>query len=173
MKNMQKILFFEGVDKTGKTSISKKLSEIIGIPYFKNNTEKKFFSDIEVAKYRWLDQLYLQQFLEQTKYSAIIDRGFISDIVYTMVFRKHILNDVLDNLKMVDELFAKIGAKIIYCYKDNHALKDDIVDTSFYNDIANAYGETLNMSKCNVLILNTTNEDLESQICEVIKWLML
>ncbi len=165
------IIFFEGVDKTGKTSIAKELSRVINIPYFKNNTEKKFFSDVEVSKYRWLDQLYLYEFLKQTHYSAIIDRGYASDIVYTNVFRRDNL-DIINILYDIDYKFSSIGARIIYCYKDEILEKDDIINiVDNKRELESEYAYFLLKTKCKYLELNTTDEALEKQITIILGWL--
>jgi len=167
---MQKILFFEGVDKTGKSSIAKRLSEIISTPYFKNTTEKLFFTDKTITKYRWLDQLYLYEFLKQTGYSVIIDRGFISDLVYTRIFRKK-NKETIEKLIIVDKLFASIGAKIIYCYKTKNTLVDDVIDIDKYSSLSNEYDRFLKLSFCEILKLDTTDEKINEQIKRIVKWI--
>ena len=163
---MQKILFFEGVDKTGKSNIAKCLSEIISAPYFKNTTEKLFFTDKTITKYRWLDQLYLYEFLKQTGYSVIIDRGFISDLVYTRIFRKK-NKETIEKLIIVDKLFASIGAKIIYCYKTKNTFVDDVIDIDKYSSLSNEYDRFLKLSFCEILKLDTTDMNIDSQINKI------
>jgi len=167
---MQKILFFEGVDKTGKSNIAKRLSEIISTPYFKNTTEKLFFTDKTITKYRWLDQLYLYEFLKQTGYSVIIDRGFISDLVYTRIFRKK-NKETIEKLIIVDKLFASIGAKIIYCYKTKNTFVDDVIDIDKYSSLSNEYDRFLKLSFCEILKLDTTDEKINEQIKRIVKWI--
>ena len=167
---MQKILFFEGVDKTGKSNIAKCLSEIISAPYFKNTTEKLFFTDKTITKYRWLDQLYLYEFLKQTGYSVIIDRGFISDLVYTRIFRKK-NKETIEKLIIVDKLFASIGAKIIYCYKTKNTFVDDVIDIDKYSSLSNEYDRFLKLSSCEILRLDTTDENIDEQIKRIVKWI--
>jgi len=167
---MQKILFFEGVDKTGKSSIAKRLSEIISTPYFKNTTEKLFFTDKTITKYRWLDQLYLYEFLKQTGYSAIIDRGFVSDLVYTKIFRKK-NKETIEKLIIIDKLFASIGAKIIYCYKTKNTFVDDVIDIDKYSSLSNEYDRFLKLSFCEILRLDTTDEKINEQIKRIVKWI--
>ena len=167
---MQKILFFEGVDKTGKSNIAKRLSEIISVPYFKNTTENLFFTDKTITKYRWLDQLYLYEFLKQTRYSAIIDRGFVSDLVYTKIFRKK-NKEIIEKLIIVDKLFASIGAKIIYCYKTKNTLVDDVIDIDKYSSLSDEYDRFLKLSSCEILRLDTTDENIDEQIKRIVKWI--
>jgi len=167
---MQKILFFEGVDKTGKSSIAKRLSKIISTLYFKNTTEKLFFTDKTITKYRWLDQLYLYEFLKQTGYSVIIDRGFISDLVYTRIFRKK-NKETIEKLIIVDKLFASIGAKIIYCYKTKNTFVDDVIDIDKYSSLSNEYDRFLKLSFCEILKLDTTDEKINEQIKRIVKWI--
>jgi hypothetical protein len=170
---MQTIIFLEGCDNTGKSSVGEELEKAIGIKYFKNTTEKTFFYDKEIAKYRWLDQLYLYQFLKKNRYSQIIDRGFASDFSYTRSFRKENEEYVTEKIIKIDKLFASIGTKIIYFFKDNNLLKDDIINVNEYGEIVKQYEIFLSLTKCEVFRLNTTDENLTKQIGEIKAWLKL
>jgi len=168
---MQMILIFEGADYTGKTSISKKLSTTLKIPYFKNTTELQFFNNEDISKYRWLDQLYIYEFLKQTKYSVIFDRAYPSDIVYSSLYRKYD-DDFFARLYNIDELFSQINAQIILCYKDNFSnYFDVIIEFENIERIQKAYFEFANQTKCKLLKLNTTNENIDDQIAAIIRWL--
>jgi thymidylate kinase len=165
----QKIIILEGCDGTGKTEIGKELSRILNIPYFKNNKEHIHFFDENITKYRFLDQLYIYEFLKQTKYSVIIDRAFPSDIVYTNVFRPN--KELINTLYDIDEKFSNLNTIIIYCYKQNHFIDDEIIDSSKYLSITNEYEKYLLYTKCRVINLNTTDENLNREINEILeKW---
>ena len=105
---MQKIILVEGLDRSGKSTIAKKLSNILNIPYFKFEKhryweEKKY----ELATY--FDQPYLCELLKQTNYSLIIDRGYPSEFAYAPLFDREL---DLNFLRKVDDSFAESGTVI-------------------------------------------------------------
>ena len=167
------VIFIEGKDGVGKTQIGKELSRELLIPYFKNTMEKAFFDDPEITKYRWLDQLYICDFIRQVKCSAIVDRGYLSDVVYTRLFRKDNIG-IVPKLMAIDKKFADIGAKVIYCFKDASSHKDDLINLDKYGvEIDIEYEQIMLATQCEVFRLNTTDENLSKQIGEIKAWLKL
>lgn len=162
----QKIIILEGCDGTGKTEIGKELSKWINIPYFKNNKEHLHFFDEDLTRYRFLDQLYIYEFLKQTGYSVIVDRAFPSDIVYTNVFRPN--EELINTLYDIDEKFSNLDTTILYCYKQNNSTNDEIINSDKYKDITFEYERYLQNTKCRVMKLDTTDEDLHREMNEIL-----
>jgi len=166
------IIILEGIDKTGKSTIGKALSDKIKIPYFKNPSEKEHFKD-EVAWWRWLDQLYIYEFLKQTKYSVIIDRGHPSDYVYSKVFRAA-SQAYVKRILFIDSLFAELNARIIYCYNDDTKNKDELFDLKRYHGwLKREYEYFLGHSKCKVMYLDTGGNNIEEQLEAILWWLRI
>src|SRR3990167_9124961 len=152
----QKIIIFDGCDRTGKTTISKALSEKLNIPLFKRIDINKNYDYL-------IDIIYCGEFytqlLEQTKYSIIFDRLYPSELVYS-----HVLNRLSSFEKIIDidSRFAKMGAKIIITYKDKDKfIKDKIIPKELFLEINNKFIKFSKMSACNILLLNTSDENLE------------
>jgi len=161
MNTNQKIIIFSGHDYSGKTTIAKKLSQEIGIPYFKDKTTLKKFKEKDRLVVYLNDQNYIIQFLEQTKYSVIIDRAYESEWVYSQVFHRKQNYELLDDL---DYRFSRLGTKIIICEKDLKRYKDEVIGIKKIAMIKKKYHDFCQWSRCETLIINTTDEDLISQI---------
>jgi hypothetical protein len=159
------VLIFVGVDNSGKTIISKELSKKLNIPVFQNPKSKEYFilnytSRINILKSEG-DLLY--NFLKQTKYNIILDRGYPCEWVYSKIFKRKTDYLYLINL---DLLFSTLNTFIIYCYKEEYInFKDDIIDYKYLDNLNNEYKIFLNtITKCKKIFLNTTDQNLEKQI---------
>lgn len=163
MKNKQTIIIFEGHDKSGKSTIAKELSKRIEVPIFK----------VVRDNYKWDPDINLKyltegvtQFIEQSGTSIILDRWHPSDFMYNCLFnRENPTKKIFD----IDERLAKLGALIVVCYKSEHAYEvdeedKDFVNPTMYTDMTNLYRVFSRHTKCRVLFINTTNQDLEEQI---------
>lgn len=162
----QKIIIFEGVDMCGKSTIAKALSKQIDVPIFKMNVSKHFWDFLIHQRYAGEA---ITQLLEQTKASVILDRSFLSDYMYAMLF-----NRAYDLKKHVetDQRFAKMGAVIVYCYKDEEFFQHDEEDKDFvsvkdYKEMQNYYNVILERSACKVIKLNTSDENLHNQLATI------
>jgi hypothetical protein len=165
----QKIIIFEGVDMCGKTHIAQALSTVMRIPYFKGRKEHSRFFEQSREKSYIEAFFFLIDFLEQTKYSAIIDRFHASEYVYSRVYGRPV--DV-DKLNKIDELLTKIGGVIIYCYKDDmFGFYDEIVEKEKIEFLKNKYWDWTENTNMPVLRLNTESEDLNAQLETIINWL--
>lgn len=165
---MQRLIIFEGPDSTGKSEIAKRLSYLLGIPYFKNENEKAMFKQSSF-KESLQGSLFLAQFLKQTGHSAIIDRAHGSEFVYSLVFKRETSPMLIGE---IDDVYASMRAKIIYCYKDKlEGYKDDLVDVKFVDMIKEGYNRFLKITACDVLRLNTDSNDLDQQIGVIMSWL--
>ena len=173
MANKQEIIIFTGPDGSGKTTIAKKLSPIIKVPYFKNTVEKEYFkhqADINLfVNALNYEGRFLASFLLQTAYSIILDRSYPCEYAYSRVFNRE-NNDAA--IFMLDDIFNDLGASIIYCFKDEYSNYDDkLVDLSKIEDIKKYYEEFLSKTVCKYLKLNTADEDLPAQINEIMGFL--
>jgi hypothetical protein len=174
----QQILFFCGPDRCGKTQIAKELSKRIGMPYFKASSEHKTFLTKDATKNLFLDQLYhadprVLDLLKQTGYSVIFDRGFPCEWVYSNVFRRE--TDVPFLIRM-DEEWASIGAKIIFCHRSSYAgIVDDLdpsINEAKLKKIDLLYQMYLtHTTKCDYLVLNVDDENLDREVAEIIEFL--
>ena len=163
----QTIIIFEGIDMCGKSTIAKALSLKLEIPIFKMNLPKHFWDFL--IHQRYATEAITQMF-EQTGQSAILDRSFLSDYMYSCLFNRpydkatHVLTD---------ERFAKMNALVVYCYKDEESFQEDTEDADFitmndYKKMMIHYDLVLDETNCRHIRLNTSDENLEEQLKTII-----
>ena len=164
-KNKQTIIIMEGHDMAGKTTIAAELSKRLSIPIVKIKRHEKWFDPM-------IDLIYAgethTQIAEQTGYSFIYDRLYPSEYAYSRTYGRATSHD---KIMSMDERYAKMGALIVVCYKDPKAYqKDDkdIIDVSKYDALTVWYKEFKKITKCKYLMLDTTDENLESQLSQII-----
>ena len=173
----QDIIIVEGPDKCGKTELSRELSRTLRVPVFKRKLvgfeEKDFFSSkanfMDATRY---DQTYIVDFLKQTGYSAIFDRAYPSEYVYSRIFNRQRDDGFL---KFIDKKFSKLNTKIIICIKKNYSniglYHDELVPQFLLDKIHEQYMHFTIFTSCEVKIVDMTSEDLDSQVCEVMEFL--
>lgn len=174
---MQRIIIFEGPDRTGKTNIAQALSQEVQIPYFKNESESKNFLNPKqyyVNVLRYADPYFLS-YLKQTKSSIIIDRHYPSEWVYSKVFKR---TTDMKALERTDAAMAELGAKIIICWRESYLNREDdlfpdVIDADKLKQIHEAYIEFRNWTKCDSMWLNVDDEDLGREVDDALTLLDL
>lgn len=172
----QRILQIVGPDMTGKTEIAKELSRVLSIPYFKASTEHATFlnqQDLFINQLIYADPR-TADILSQTKASIIFDRGYPCEYAYSSVLKR---KTDLDALKKVDELYSKLGTKIIVCYRSSYdGVTDDLdksINSSILTQLELEYRRWAQQSLCDVLFLNVDDKNLKREINEILDWLGL
>jgi thymidylate kinase len=164
----QRTIIFDGPDNCGKTNIGLELSKRTCIPYFKNSDEHKYFlSDPTyfVNAIRHVDT-YFTSYLEQSASSVILDRAYPSEWVYSQALGRETDMEVLTSL---DQRHAAMGTKIVIPIRSSYrGVSDDyeIVNQNIQK-IHDLYLEFAKWSRCEVLILNVDDEDIEREIREI------
>ena len=173
MKN-HVLLACEGVDMTGKTQIAAELSRQLGIPVFKNSGE--WFTDLRDPSYfknlLTYGATFLADFLCQTKPSAIMDRNYASEWVYSRHFGRATNEQAL---RKVDEKFAEAGGKIVICRRKSYrGIRDDLhsyIDSHELEGLDSLYQAFEKWTKCEVLTVWVDDENLERETHEIREWL--
>lgn len=172
--NDQNVIFLVGADMCGKTQIAQALSQKLQIPYFKPseerqtfvNNQSKFLFDLKYADPRMAD------FLWQSGYSVVFDRGFPCEWVYSKLLNRE-TDDVA--LRHVDNVYASIGAKIVVTYRSSYVGIIDDIDSSLKEEklevIDRLYREFAKWSNCSVMFLNVDSENLDWEVEEICKFL--
>jgi len=113
------ILIFEGLDKSGKSTL---IDCIEGIK-IKNYYLPKDGSDAERQKIKDAHQLILGMIekFKDSSYHVILDRSPISEIVYSKVRRGYEATDDPDWMKMVHRLHG-LGVLVFYCTAEDDEL---------------------------------------------------
>ena len=167
---MNKIVIFEGHDRAGKTSICNELARQTGLQLFKNHNQLKNFAARSFANSVFIEANYVYQMLQQCKFEGggiIFDRSMPSEYVYAKVFGR---KTDLQMIEVFDEAMAQMDAKIIYCHKDvdfSAKFSDEVVAYSNLAQIKSAYDEYFQVTKCKVLKLETSDENLDAQISAI------
>lgn len=166
--NDQQIIIFEGLDMSGKTTILNALSGVLNIPAYKEIRQEKWYDHV-------IDLLYAEearlQLIEQIGFSIIFDRSYPSEFVYAHSYGRQTIDDKIWEF---DERYAKLGAKIIICSKDSSKFQDDktaLIDRDKYTTIASNYYVFSRMTKCKVLQLDTSSENLEWEINKILEFI--
>lgn len=170
---MRKIVIFDGADGCGKTNMALELSKLTNIPYFKNVDEHKYFinnNSYFINAITYVDT-YFTSYLESAKEASIIlDRSWPSEWIYSKVFKRPTNDSILNSL---DLRHSKLGTKIIIPFKTE--LKKIVDKYKIINDnINNLMTMSIEFSKwtkCDCLLLNTNDENLDKEMEEIINFI--
>jgi thymidylate kinase len=168
VKSTQRVIIFDSPDGTGKTNISYALSQRLGIPYFKMNTEHENWRKGKFKEALEFDQTYLLQFLKQTKYSVVIDRAYPAEWVYSQVFGRE---TNMELLRKLDEEFARIGTNIVIPVRDDYSKNrpDEVVDHEYLPKLHQKYMEFRDWTKCHTVTIyvDSYRENLKDQLDDI------
>jgi thymidylate kinase len=170
----QKVVIFGGPDRCGKTTIAKELSKVIDVPYFKP-TNQRFLAMNDPGVFelqtRW-GETKLYDFLKQTNHSAIMDRSFVCDYAYSKVLGRNTAWSIIDAL---DEAYAEIDALLILTLRKSYSGRADdewkVIDEEKLKRLDEAYRHYAMATKMRYLILETDDEDLATQIRDIMVYL--
>lgn len=170
---MQIVVAFDGPDGCGKTNMAHELSRRLGVPYFKNQRELMFFENdpgyfVRAMKY---GDPYFCSYLKQTGASVILDRSFPSEWVYSKAFNRSTDENML---RIVDEMFADVGMRIIIPYRSSyeHVVDQfDSINQAKLDQIHQLYEQFCDWTKCDVLRFCVDNENLDEQMNLIIPFL--
>jgi len=154
------LIILEGIDKSGKTFLGKKLAEMLNIPYFKGKKAPKTKKELktkghEVAKIE-IEMLY--ELVKQTGISLVVDRFHISEYVYAKAYGRELDEKFIWDM---DKKFAELGTYIVYFTAKDEILKarwsdEHIVDFNKVKTLKLLYSQALLKTKCSVIIVNTS-----------------
>lgn len=169
----QRVIIFDSPDGTGKTNISQALSKETGIPYFRMDTQHDNWRKGKFKTALEFDQTYISSFLRQTGHSAIFDRAYPSEWVYSQVFTRDTNTKVLFQ---VDEAFAKMGAIIVIPLRDDYRSnrEDEVIPNNLLPEIHERYLEFKQWTQCKTveLYVEEYGDDLTREIPALLKAIM-
>ena len=168
------MLIIEGIDGVGKTTL---------VEYLQSYGMKKYHFDYD-SKNMDLFTKYMKVLLEDNS-ELVLDRSFISEMVYGPVIRNKCKLSIEDYTKLL-VAYKNTGAKIIYLTapKDvllkrrNDEKSDYEVITNYYEELNKKYDEIMEYSSnfIDVIGINTYESDIEqvrSQVKRLVrKWLI-
>lgn len=165
---MQTIVILDGPDNTGKTNIGKALSNDIGVPYFKNKDEHRYFlKDPEyfIHAIRYVDT-YFTSYLETSGASIILDRAWPSEWIYSQALHRKTDFQVLREL---DDRHVALGTCIVIPWRSDYSnVKDDYTQVNDnIEKIHKLYMDFSEWTNCKCLKLNVDDENLSREISEI------
>lgn len=165
----QKIIVLDGPDGCGKTEIARGLHAVMGIPYYRFDRQHEFFrsGDRFMMSLVYGDTL-LADFLAKTGHSAIFDRSYPSEWVYSRVYGRE---TSLDALRDIDVKFRSMGACIIIPVRSDYSRSraDEVIDRSMLRTIHDTYREFSSWAVCDTMFLyvDALDDDLATEIDEI------
>lgn len=174
----QLLLFFVGPDMCGKTEIAHEVSKVLDVPYFKATSEHTSFLSSRVStndqfknQLRFADPR-VYDLLRQTGHSVVFDRGFPCEYAYSAILKRE---TDMTMLKHMDEAWASLDARIIFCHRSSYeGIVDDLdptIESGMLNRLHGAYESFCSWTKCKVLKLNVDDEDLRREVIDIITYL--
>lgn len=169
------IIHCEGPDNVGKTHIAHALASKYNLAYWKNDDNKVYQENnpgmfLSILRFHYSQFPRMSQLFESKCGGIVFDRNFISEWVYSNLFRRGTDDDLIC---LLEEEYAKLHtAGIVYCYKTGYDYhKDDHINVEQVDKIRDLYQYYLNNRvKMPVLRLDTTNEDIDSQLEKIDDW---
>lgn len=168
----QLVVIYDGPDACGKTHMAQELARRTGVAYFKNQDEHRYFlkdPDYFVHAIRYVDT-YFTSYLESSGVSVILDRAWPSEFVYS-----HVLGRKTDMglLRELDDRHAALGTRLIIPYRTSYSrIRDDYKQvTDNIQRIHDRYMELAAWTKCDRLLLNVDDEDLDRETSETLAFL--
>ena len=163
------VVIFEGHERAGKTHIAEKLSEILGIEVYIPPNRGCQLAETDTSN-EYDEATALLENLYDNEEDVIFDRFHGSEWVYSRIFNRK--TDEAGFYRMERMLKNKFKTRIIICHKDDNMVSADgniTRDTNIM--IKNEFTKFYLKTECPVLLLNTSDSDLKTQIETIIKFL--
>jgi len=163
---MPRLIVFDSVDMTGKTTIAHALAEKLNMDVFKFSREHE--RNIDFMNMLMYTAECQMQMVEQTRLSIIFDRFVASEWVYSKLYNRYTCEAKIWDL---DARMAALGGIYVYCFKTPENYEDDdlgLTKTEDYSKLERLYWEFFDRSKCKVIKICTDDYDTESQIGRIL-----
>ena len=169
----QRIIILDGPDSCGKSEMATALSEVTGIPYFKNTSEWDAFENdpsyfINALRY---GDSYFFNYLKQTKSNVILDRSYPSEWVYSKVFNRQ-TDEIF--LKQIDDLASELDARIVIPYRTTYSgIHDKVhqIDDKKLEELSKVYEDFAAWTSCKTLRLCVDTESIGYELKEILRFM--
>jgi len=156
------VFIFDGPDGCGKTTLAKRISKELNMPYHKNPYEHGEWKHPDRYKLmlRYTD-LYFLTYLKNSRNDVCLDRSWTTEWVYSQVFNRG--ND-FEFLHKLDDLLSSIeNSVLIITTRTNLPNQEDELEGINDNwfKIRDKYEELSSWTKNKVIYINTENKTQE------------
>lgn len=158
----RKVLIVEGVDKAGKTTLINTLAKKYPGYLIKVTYRPKDDSDAGREEIKKKYQKQAKWIVEEANTNFVLDRSFISELVYSKVMRGYDATDDPFFLGLENQL-KSAGAILLYCdpgysvLKQRHAIeKDDYIGFKHVFDLSKGYKDFLDNTVLEKYVVDTS-----------------
>lgn len=131
-------LLIDGPDSVGKTTVCGYLKEAIGIPVTHMEKAKEVFNTTKTCDIELLSYVYNQTLLQLKDHDFIVDRGFVSTLVYSMVYERN-----PRDLDYIDDLEKALSPEVYILINNNDEVLeqrgDEVVPVADFDYIRSTY----------------------------------
>lgn len=160
------LLIFEEVDKSGKTTLAKRLSEELSLPYIKLKNisiedDESISKDVSIATHSQLETL-TQLYEKGVIKDAILDRFHGSEFVYSKIFNRQYPTEYLAD---IDSRLSKFNDVLLIrtvCDYPNLVKrweKEHLLHKNLLKPLINLYDEFYSWTKLQIIEINSTFDE--------------
>lgn len=171
-------VIFEGHDRCGKSTIAEALAKRLGTEVFMTNSKECFLergalsgSSDNLARFNYMLACYVRDIHKSLSKPIVIYRSFMSERVYAWLLNRG-TNEFLN--RMTDNVFAGMGAVIILCENTKQqTFNDDFQSDEMVIKSAKLYNKFKYSTKCDIMLLDTSEQTVELYVDRIIEYLKL
>jgi hypothetical protein len=157
-RDRQHVFFLEGPDNCGKSHIGRSLEFLIDIPYFRFSKQHEYWTNESFKLALEYDQPMLESLIRQLHCDVLIDRCYISEWVYSSVFKRKTNEKLLNKL---DLRFSRLGCVAMIFLRrsyDGHD-NDVVVSKDKFLELHKKYLEFVKWTRCKCIVMHVDDYD--------------
>lgn len=174
------IIIFEGSDYTGKTTLSKKLSKVIGVPRLCVNFHdmKRAESDLDLQEYSAVSfgtSLGIVESYNLFHNGVIRDRSYLTEYVYSKLningsreTREGFFKTWIERLKENDYIFILLESDLDDIAKRMKELDDGDIEIEEIGKVKEEYLKVLEENDLNYLRIDTSKSDIDKCLMDIL-----
>lgn len=166
-------VLIEGLDATGKTTLSKELQQLNFQPF---HGCKPRDTSVDAVNKAYRDDLCILKELKKSGTDVIFDRLYISNFVYQNIFEHNsgidakLRKEVRDIIDVI--IYCKVNNKIIYNTLFQVSCKnrrEDYLDTTLLSQAGDLFDKVISWESRNKLVLNydRTKDEIKDIVTQI------
>lgn len=124
------LVLIDGVDLTGKSTLARKLAALVSPPAFVQHNAGPPTTLHPVSEYLQP----IEQLVERSRWdrapslvSAVVDRSYVSEMVWPKVFERPTLMD-MDMFDAITDRLGSLGAVHVHAFRDPEKLRRELIE---------------------------------------------